>query len=115
MKNMNKFSTLYRSLSIALVVIMLAGCNQTDVSTGITEVGDVAITESGTGVSDASATMKQATHSDEVDPNYDVVFNQDEGRTDNCSAGLTSLGRRVTQVEQFQVTSLLWGNFLTFN
>jgi hypothetical protein len=51
---------------MVLMVALLAGCSQTvDVSTDETE-------------SSSSSTWNEETHSNDVEPNYDVVFNQDE-------------------------------------
>jgi spore coat protein CotH len=66
MKNTYKFRIFYKSITMVLMVALLAGCSQIDeISTTETESSSI-------------STWNEETHSNDVEPNYDVVFNQDK-------------------------------------
>jgi spore coat protein CotH len=74
MKNNYQFGSFHKIISLLLMVVLLTGCSQTaDVNTDETENDEVTAKESS-----STSTWDEATHGNDVEPNYDVVFNQEE-------------------------------------
>jgi hypothetical protein len=79
MKNTYKFRTFYKNMAMVLIAVLLAGCSQTGaVSIDETEVDKVTAMGSVITESSSISTWNEETHGNDVEPNYDVVFNQDE-------------------------------------